>query len=260
MITRVPKAANPVKAQKSTSLRMAAGAESKATNPLAKARSQSVKSSAHERVIKADADVAEGVAALQAACSFARIMVANSGPILLRLREPGFEGLARIVVSQQVSVASAAAIWARFASTIQPMQPAAVLAASDEELRGAGLSRPKIRTLRAVATAVAHEGLALDGLDAATNEEVHAALTRVSGIGPWTADIFLMFCLGRADGFPAGDLALQEAARLVMKLESRPTAPELLALAERWRPWRSVAARLLWAYYKTIKEREGVSG
>jgi DNA-3-methyladenine glycosylase II len=213
---------------------------------------------AKERVIRSDADVAEGVAALSAKCRFTRIMIANSGPLPLRLREPGFEGLARIVVSQQVSVASAAAIWWRFSGQFQPMQPATILAASDDNLRGAGLSRPKVRTLRAIATAVTQEGLALDGLDGASNEEVHAALTRVSGIGPWTADIFLMFCLGRADGFAAGDLALQEAAKLVMQLETRPTAQELLEIAERWRPWRSVAARLLWAYYKVIKEREGI--
>jgi DNA-3-methyladenine glycosylase II len=211
-----------------------------------------------ERVIRSDADVAEGVAALSARCPFARVMAATSGPLPLRLREPGFEGLARIVVSQQVSVASAAAIWARVSGQFQPMQAATVLAASDDELRAAGLSRPKVRTLRAIATAVTHEGLALDALEGVPNAQVHAALTRVSGIGPWTADIFLMFCLGRADGFPPGDLALQEAAKLVMQLETRPTAPELQAIAERWRPWRSVAARLLWAYYKTVKERDGI--
>jgi DNA-3-methyladenine glycosylase II len=241
MVTRMPKVAKPV----SKSIK----ASAKPAKP---------KPPAKQRVIRSDADVAEGVAALGAKCRFVRIMVANSGSLPLRLREPGFEGLARIVVSQQVSVASAAAIWARFSGQFQPMQPSTILAASDEDLRSAGLSRPKVRTLRAIATAVTHEGLVLDGLDGASNEEVHAALTRVSGIGPWTADIFLMFCLGRADGFPPGDLALQEAAKLVMQLETRPTAPELFELAERWRPWRSVAARLLWAYYKVIKEREGI--
>jgi DNA-3-methyladenine glycosylase II len=244
MVTPAPKAVVPIRQTKST----------------AKSVKPSVKSTptALERVIESDADVAEGVAVLSAVCPFARIMVAHAGPLPLRLREPGFEGLARIVVSQQVSVASAAAIWARVSGQFQPMQPATILAASDDELRGAGLSRPKVRTLRAVATAVTHDGLALDGFDGASNEQVHAALTRVSGIGPWTADVFLMFCLGRADGFPPGDLALQEAAKLVMQLDTRPTAPELHAIAERWRPWRSVAARLLWAYYKTVKERDGI--
>jgi DNA-3-methyladenine glycosylase II len=217
-----------------------------------------------ERAIRSDADVAEGVAALCRTCDYARQMADISGPLPLRLREPGFEGLARIVVSQQVSVASAAAIWSRFAATFaadgRPLQAGIIIAASDDALRGAGLSRPKVRTMRAIAAALHSGELALDGLDRASNDEVHAALTRVSGIGPWTADIFLMLCLGRADGFPPGDLALQEAAKLVMKRDTRPSGPELLAIAERWRPWRSVAARLLWAYYKVIKERDGLGG
>jgi DNA-3-methyladenine glycosylase II len=250
MVTRMPKAAKPpLKSQHPAAVSNAAVR----VKPQKKAKQTEL-----ERVLRTDADLAEGVVALSAQCQFARIMVAHCGPVPLRLREPGFEGLARIVVSQQVSVASAAAIWGRFADQFQPMQPATILAASDDALRAAGLSRPKVRTLRAVATAVLHEGLVLDGLDRATNEEVHATLTRVSGIGPWTADVFLMFCLGRADGFPPGDLALQEAAKLVMQLETRPTAQELQAIAESWRPWRSVAARLLWAYYKVIKQREGV--
>ena len=244
MVNSPPKAQLKVKSQ----------AQFKTKTPI----SAAVKASGSERVIKSDDDVAEGLAVLSAKCLFARQMLAVSGPLPLRLREPGFEGLSRIVVSQQLSVASAAAIWGRFADQFQPMQAATILAASDDALRGAGLSRPKVRTLRAVATAVTHEGLALDGLDGASNEEVHAALTRVSGIGPWTADIFLMFCLGRADGFPPGDLALQEAAKIVMQLDARPSAQELLEIAEHWRPWRSVAARLLWAYYKAVKERDGI--
>jgi DNA-3-methyladenine glycosylase II len=240
----------------------------KLVKPVAKAKGKaktsrhpagkSARAMAVERLIKTDDDVAEGVAELSAKCRFAREMAACCGPLPLRLREPGFEGLARIVVSQQVSVASAAAIWGRFSTQFQPMQPAVILAASDDALRGAGLSRPKVRTLRAVATAIVHEGLTLDDLDRASNDDVQAALTRVSGIGPWTADIFLMFCLGRADGFAAGDLALQEAAKMVMQLDARPSAQELLVIAEAWRPWRSVAARLLWAYYKVMKEREGI--
>lgn len=250
------KSPSPTASTKSSPRRLA---QTKPTAPQKiKSRPVVATSVAPERIITTDADVAEGVAALSATCRYARAMAACSGPLSLRLREPGFEGLARIVVSQQLSVASAAAIWARVAAQFQPLQPMSILAATDDELRGVGLSRPKVRTLRAVATAVAHEGLRLDGLDGASNEDVHAALTRVSGIGPWTADIFLMFCLGRADGFAAGDLALQEAAKMVMQLEARPSALELLEIAEHWRPWRSVAARLLWAYYKVEKTREGI--
>jgi DNA-3-methyladenine glycosylase II len=211
------------------------------------------------QLINAETDIRDGIKALRRKCPAIRRMHDLAGDPPLRRREPGFEGLARIVVSQQVSVASATAIWGRFADVVRPMEAAAILARSDEDLRGAGLSRPKIRTLRAISTAIVHEGLALDRFDSATDEAVHEALTRVSGIGPWTADIFLMACMGRADAFAAGDLALQEAARLAFELESRPDAAGLLELAERWRPWRSVAARLLWAYYKVVKEREGIT-
>jgi DNA-3-methyladenine glycosylase II len=245
MAPRITKALAPTKKPRAKNL----GANKPGTNTL-------------ERVIRTDADVAEGVAALCRQCNYARAMADLSGPLPLRLREPGFEGLARIVVSQQVSVASAAAIWTRFAATFTTtgagLQADTILAASDDALRGAGLSRPKVRTMRAIATAISTGELALDGLDQASNDSVHQALTGISGIGPWTADVFLMFCLGRADGFPPGDLALQEAAKLVMDLDTRPTAAELLGIAERWRPWRSVAARLLWAYYKVIKERDGM--
>lgn len=251
MAARTLKAVNPI-LQARRKGKPHAQVRAKSPNPIP------LKASGSDCVIRSDADVAEGLAALSAKCALVRQMLALCGPLPLRLREPGFEGLSRIVVSQQLSVASATAIWGRFADQFQPMQASTILAASDDALRGAGLSRAKVRTLRAVATAVIHEGLALDGLDGASNDEVHAALTRVSGIGPWTADIFLMFCLGRADGFPPGDLALQEAAKMVMQLDSRPSAQELLEIAEHWRPWRSVAARLLWAYYKVVKERDGV--
>lgn len=211
------------------------------------------------RMIVADEDIRDGIKALRRKCAYVRRMHDLAGDPPLRRREPGFEGLARIVVSQQLSVASANAIWNRFAAVVEPMQATVVLTKTDDELRAAGLSRPKIRTLRAISTAVAHEGLRFDTFDEASEEAVHEALTRVSGVGPWTADIFLMFCLGRSDAFAAGDLALQEAVRIAFDLESRPSAAELLEIADRWRPWRGVAARLLWGYYKAVKDREGVT-
>jgi DNA-3-methyladenine glycosylase II len=171
----------------------------------------------------------------------------------LRRRSPGLEGLARIIVGQQLSIASAGAIWERFAAAIEPLRADVLLQASEEKLRETGLSRAKIKTLRALATAVSHNGLHLEPLTAASDEAVHEALTRVSGVGPWTADIYLMFCLGRRDAFAAGDLALQVAAQYALPLGHRPSASELLELAERWRPWRGVAARLLWAYYRHVK-------
>jgi DNA-3-methyladenine glycosylase II len=170
----------------------------------------------------------------------------------LRRRPAGFEGLARIIVGQQLSVASASAIWVRTLELCQPFEPAALAQLDDAAFAAAGLSRPKIRTLRAIATACTN-GLDLGGLDGYSDGEIHSALTAVSGIGPWTADIFIMFCLGRGDGFAAGDLALQIGAQRALGLPQRPSAEELLAIAERWRPWRGVAARLLWHYYAHLK-------
>lgn len=172
----------------------------------------------------------------------------------LRRRPSGFEGLGRIIVGQQVSVASASAIWTRTAAACSPFEPAVLLSLTDEQLAGAGLSRPKIRALRAIAEACTSR-LDLAGLDNAGEEQVHAALTDVVGIGPWTADVYIMFCLGRADAWAPGDLALQIAAQRAMGLNERPNADTLKSIGERWRPWRGVAARLLWAYYAALKQQ-----
>jgi len=209
------------------------------------------------RSIDTEDDVREGVRALRRKCEIIRRIHDATGEPPLRRHVSGFEGLARIVVGQQVSVASAAAIWGRFQAVVQPMTAAGLMPLADERLRAAGLSRPKIRTLRAISDAVS-AGLDLEGLAARNDEEVRQALMAVSGIGPWTADVYLLFCLGRADAFAAGDLALQVAAQHAFALNERPDAEALVALAERWRPWRGVAARLLWAYYRTV--RSGTSG
>lgn len=185
-----------------------------------------------------------------------RIVRGGARPTL-RTRRPGFEGLAWIVVGQQLSVASADAIWRRLLERFPSPSPASIAGASDETLKGAGLSAPKIRTLRAAAAAIAAGSLPLDALADLPADEAHRLLTAVKGIGPWTADIYLLFCLGHADAFPAGDLALQEAARLAYGLEARPKEKELAALAEGWRPWRGVAAKVLWAHYRIARSREG---
>jgi DNA-3-methyladenine glycosylase II len=186
----------------------------------------------------------------------ARLMAEGVTP-QLRKRPPGFEGLAWIVIGQQVSTASAAAIWSRLRGIFEPPTPQTFLALSDEDLRGAGLSAGKVRTLRAAAAEIMDERLPLDRLQNLPADEAHGLLTRVKGIGPWTADIYLLFCLGHPDAFPSGDLAVQEAARLAYGLEQRPDAKALTLLAEQWRPWRGVAAKVLWAYYRVIKAREG---
>ena len=194
-----------------------------------------------------------GLAALLAQDPRLRDFVSLAGRPPLRKREPGFPGLVAIIVSQQVSTASAAAIWSRVKTRFPKLDEQTLLSASDDDLRHVGLSAPKIRTLRAVAEAVASGTLPLGSLPALSAEEAIATLTQVKGIGPWTADIYLLFCLGHSDAFPAGDLALQEAARIGFSLDGRPSPNDLIALADMWRPWRGVAAKVLWAYYGAIK-------
>jgi DNA-3-methyladenine glycosylase II len=172
----------------------------------------------------------------------------------LRRDPAGFSGLARLVVGQQVSIESARAIWLRLSTVTGPVEAATIAGLSDADLQGAGLSRPKIRTLRALTRAV-DEGFDLDAIGRLDDEAVRQSLCAVSGIGPWTADVYLMFCLGRADVFAPGDLALQVAAQDLLGLAERPQPAELSDIAERWRPVRAVAARLLWAYYGATRKR-----
>ena len=209
------------------------------------------------RIIAADSDVRDGVRALRRKCAIMRRVHDLAGDPPLRRRPAGFEGLARIIVGQQVSVASATAIWGRTSAACMPFEPHVLLALEDKHLVGAGLSGPKIRTLRAIAAACSG-GLDLTRLEQASEEEIHDALTKVTGIGPWTADVFILFCLGRADGWAPGDLALQVAAQRALDLAERPVKEEMVEIAERWRPWRGVAARLLWAYYAALKQRAAV--
>lgn len=207
-------------------------------------------------ILDSEQALAEGAAALARIDPVMARLLAEGIKPALRKREAGFEALAWIVVGQQVSTASAAAIFARLKATLSPT-PEGIVAAPDEALRRAGLSGPKIRALRAVATAALSDDLPLDALHEREADEAHRLLVAVKGIGPWTADVYLLFCLGHADAFPAGDLALQEAARLAYGLGARPPARDLVVLAERWRPWRGVAANVLWSYYRTVKAREG---
>lgn len=209
--------------------------------------------------ITCNADLEEGMAALATLDPVWGRIIARTGIPPLRRRDSGFVSLASIIVSQQLSVASARAVWARVERVLSPLTPDRVLVASDEEMRLSGLSRPKQKTLRAVAAAITENRLDLTSLETATPEFVHAHMTAVSGIGPWTADVYLLFCLGHRDGFAAGDLAVQEAAKVAFDLPLRPKPAELTELAEAWRPWRGVAARLLWAYYAVLKSREGIN-
>jgi len=180
-----------------------------------------------------------------------------AGEIPLRRRAADFEGLAQIITGQQVSTASAAAIFTRLKRAVAPLDAASVSAAPDEVLQSAGLSRPKIRTLKAAAEACG-EGLDLQHLTQSRAEDAHAALCGIKGIGPWTADIFLLFCAGHPDIFPSGDLALQIAVEKSLGLTERPSTKALVEIAANWSPWRAVAARLFWAWYREDKQGRDV--
>ncbi|MXQ14741.1 DNA-3-methyladenine glycosylase family protein [Microvirga makkahensis] len=208
-------------------------------------------------LLETDAVLKRGLKALAKADPVMARLITEGAVPPLRKRPPGFEGLAWIIVGQQVSTASAAAIWGRLRTILDPPGPERFLSLSDAELRGAGLSAMKVRTIRATATEIVEGRLPLDRLHDLPADEAHDCLTRVKGIGPWTADIYLLFCLGHPDAFPGGDLAVQEAARIAYGLDGRPDAKTLTALAESWRPWRGVAAKVLWAYYRVAKAREG---
>lgn len=205
------------------------------------------------RIILTEACVAEGAVWLAAREERFAGALALTGPLPLRRSEAGFRALLSAIVSQQVSVASANAIWARMEAA-GLCDPARMAGATGEELRAVGLSRQKARYGQALAAA----GIDFNALRDVPDDEVVAVLTAVPGIGRWTAEIYAMFALGRADVFAPGDLALQEAARVLFGLEARPTERAMRAMAEEWSPWRAVAARLLWAYYRVAKEREGI--
>jgi DNA-3-methyladenine glycosylase II len=206
------------------------------------------------RIIETPEDVAEGADWLaRAEPRFAHALAAT-GPLPLRRRPDGFPTLLSAIVSQQVSVAAASAIWGRLEAA-GAVTPAAVAAAEEAVLRGCGLSRQKI----GYAKAIAESGIDFAALRRMPDEAVVAELVRIKGIGVWTAEIYAMFSLGRADVFAPGDLALQESAARLFALEARPGEKALRAMAEAWSPWRAVAARLLWAYYRVEKGREGVS-
>lgn len=179
-----------------------------------------------------------------------------AGEVPLRLTEPGFASLASIIVSQQVSTASARAIFGRLSALVDPLTPQGLLCAGEEMFRAAGLSRPKQRTLVAVAQAAA-DGLDLDGLCRLDAEQAMSAMIAIPGIGPWTAEVYLLFAAGHPDIFPARDVALQSAVGHALGIDPRPGEKALIRLAESWAPWRGVASRLFWAYYRQTRGRDG---
>ena len=178
--------------------------------------------------------------------------------IPLRRRAPGFEGLAEIITAQQVSKASAAAIFERTRSAIQPFTAQNFLDAGETPLVKAGQSRAKQIAMTGLARAVVDQHLDIEGLCLIRVEEAMAQLTTLKGIGPWTAEVFLLFCAGHVDVFPAGDVALQHAVADICNLSKKPDSEKTRGLAMQWAPMRGVAARILYAHYARTKGRSAV--
>ena len=207
----------------------------------------------NSKIIKGRAEIEEGLLHI---CSvepkFSRAAEV-SGPLPTRLRDEGFTTLLDIIVSQQLSVASANAIWARLKDAGLTRR-SALCSADINDLRACGLSRQKAQ----YATALAQSNLDYSELAGVDDDEVVEQLTRIRGIGVWTAEIYAMFALGRSDVIAAGDLALRESAKMLFGFQERPTVKELRKMSEPWSPWRAVASRLLWAYYRAASNREGI--
>lgn len=179
----------------------------------------------------------------------------RAGPLPWRRREAGFAGLLRSLCGQMISNQAATAIWGRLAALPGALNPDGLLALSDEALQGAGLSRPKLRHARALAEAFADGRLSAAALSDLPDEAAVAAIAAIPGFGPWTAEVHLLFGLDRPDIFPAGDLALAASLAALRGLPERPKPKHLAALADAWRPWRSMAARLLWHHWRHVTGR-----
>jgi DNA-3-methyladenine glycosylase II len=208
--------------------------------------------------LNSQSDLEDAVHALVKQDARLKPILELTGMPTLRQREPGFAGLAAIVCGQQLSTASAGAIWARLAAAFDPFDHRAIGKARADRLGRLGLSAAKIKTLKHIARELAAERLNLEVLAEEDADAAHHTLIALPGIGPWTADIYLLFCLGHGDAWPAGDLAVQEAVKVGLGLKERPTAKQMAPLAEPWRPYRGAAAHLWWSYYRVMKKREGV--
>ncbi len=205
------------------------------------------------RFIQSDEDLARHIAKLAKAHPVFAPLAAEAGAIPIRWLDGGFKGLVFVVTGQQISIAAGGAIYNRLEAALEGITPGKLAAASDDVLRAAGFSAPKIRTLRALQEAALSGRLDLASIETRKSEEAIPALCGIKGIGPWTAEVYLLFAAGHPDIFPCADLALQEAARLAFALDARPAPRDLRAMSDVWSPWRSAAARLLWAYYGVKK-------
>ena len=206
-----------------------------------------------ERIITSQECISEGLAALAKLEPKFKQIIKTIEEIPLRRTSEGFDRLLSTIVSQQLSVAAADAIWNKIElAGLNKIQK--IRKVSDQELRDVGLSKQKIKYVRSLANA----NINYRSLRTMPTSQVVNELTQVSGIGNWTAEIYAMFSLGRADVFAPGDLALQEATRILFNLPERPSEKDLRSMAKDWSPWQAVAARLLWSYYNHQKKREGI--
>jgi DNA-3-methyladenine glycosylase II len=197
--------------------------------------------------------LAEGLRALGRTDPDVARVLQEAGPPELRSREPGFEALLGAIVSQQISKAAARTVWDRLVAAAGPLGPETVLAMDEDTLRAVGLSRQKVNYARGLAEAVVTGAIDLDGLAHLPDETVVERLVTLKGIGRWSAEVYLLFALGRPDAFPADDLALMIGAQRLKRLEERPNRTALAEIAEAWRPWRGPAALLLWHYYTNAR-------
>ncbi len=197
----------------------------------------------------------KGLAALcRADPDFARVRRA-AGPLPWRVRDPGFGGLLRAICGQMISNQAAAAIWGRLSVLPGATTPAGLLLLSEDSLRGAGLSRPKVGHVRALAAACLEGRLDFAAIAAMEDAAAIATISRVPGIGPWTAEVHLLFGLQRRDIFPSGDIALAAGVADLKGLPARPSQKALAEMALGWQPWRSLAARLLWHHWRHVTGR-----
>jgi DNA-3-methyladenine glycosylase II len=200
-------------------------------------------------VISTEADLTRAISELIGLEPRFRAVLERHGPPPLRLAAPGLHSLLRIVTDQLISLQAGAAIWQRVEARFDPVSADIIRSSSVSELQALGLSGAKARCFLAAAGAQ----LDFDLLHRQSDEQITAELTRISGIGPWTADIYLLTAAGRSDAWPTGDLALQIAAADLFNLPGRPDLKSMTALAAPWRPYRSTAARLLWSHYRFLK-------
>ncbi|MEN0042019.1 MAG: DNA-3-methyladenine glycosylase 2 family protein [Pseudomonadota bacterium] len=202
--------------------------------------------------INSDARLGESLAALAKHDPTLAPMIADLSPLPLRKQPADFAGMVRIITGQQVSRASAEAIWGRLVTIHPTLTPQAVLDGGERPLVEAGLSRPKQKTILALAD-TCRNGLDLAATATLPADEAMTTLTSLHGIGPWSAHVFLLFCAGHRDIFPAGDIALQHASADYLNFDARPNAKTLATIAERWSPHRSAAARLFYARYTQLR-------